>query len=137
MARVQTVLGAKERMLYKSKDERFIIHGAIRINDVEYMVYDDPDAITAGNKQNPVVTYLYVDDVAAARSKALEHGFKPTVCYFNRGLEVEDMFWGDTCASVVDPSGHIWTFAKKHSKDAKGEEMMANEKQWSSMYDLK
>jgi PhnB protein len=133
---VQTVLGAKERMLYKSEDKRFVIHGSIMIHGVEYMVFDDPDAINAEEKQNPVMTYIYVDDVPAARAKALENGFKPKVCYFNRGLDVEDQFWGDTCASLVDPYGHVWTVAKKHGKDSKSEEMKAAEKQWTGMYDL-
>ena len=133
---VQTVLGAKEVMLYKSKDERFIIHGSIILHGVEYMVYDDADAIKAGNKKNPVVTYLCVDDVAAMRAKAIENGFKPTTGYFNRSLEIEDQFWGDSCASVEDPYGHMWTFAKKHGEDGTSEEMVAGEKRWTSMYDL-
>lgn len=130
------MLGAKERMMFKSKDERFVIHGSVTVHGVEYMVFDDPDAITAGNKKNPVVTYLKVDDVAGMRAKAIENGFKPTTCYFNRGLDVEDQFWGDSCASLADPYGHIWTFAKKHGEDGKSEEMVAGEKVWSSMYEL-
>ena len=133
---VQTVLGAKEVMLIKSKDERFIVYGSIILHDVQYMVYDDPDAIKAGNKKNPVVTYLCVDDVAAMRAKAIENGFKPTTGYFNRSLEIEDQFWGDSCASVEDPYGHMWTFAKKHGEDGTSEEMVAGEKRWTSMYDL-
>lgn len=122
--------------MFKSKDKRFIIHGSIVVHDVEYIVYDDADAITAGNKVNPVVTYLSVDDVAAARAKALENGFKPAVCYFNRGTGIEDQFWGDSCCSMKDPYGHIWTFAKSHGKDEKSDAMVAGEKLWSSMYDL-
>lgn len=120
-------------MLFKSQDGRFVIHGSIVIAGVEYMVFDDPDAIQAGNKRNPVMTYLYVDNVAAARGKAMENGFKPKICYFNRGLDCEDQFWGDTCASVVDPYGHIWTFAHK---DGKSEKMLETERNWNKMYDL-
>ena len=121
--------------MYKSKDERFIIHGSIILHGVEYMVFDDADAINAGNKKNPVVTYLSVEDVAAMRAKAIENGFKPTTCYFNRSLDVEDQFWGDSCASVEDPYGHVWTFARKHGKDGKSADMVEGEKRWNSMYD--
>ena len=136
MVTVQTVLGAQEKMLFKSEDKRFVIHGSIVISGVEYMVFDDPDAITAGNRRSPVITYVYVDDVAAVRAKALKSGFKPKVCYFNRGTDCEDQFWGDTCASVEDPYGHIWTFAHKHGKSEKSEEMLESEKNWNAMYNL-
>ncbi len=56
-------------------------------------------------------TYVYCDDVDALTQQAAAAGakikFGPT-----------DTFWGDRCCNLVDPNGHIWTFATHNGKFA-------------------
>ena len=131
---MQDVFDAKIKHLYKSDDERFVIHGSIVIEDVEVMVYDDSDLLKSGKKM-PVVTYIYVTDVVALRAKAIEKGFKPVKSYFQNSIEAENMFWGDFCASVEDPYGHVWTFSQKHDEGVDKEELKKNEEAWKRQYD--
>jgi uncharacterized glyoxalase superfamily protein PhnB len=48
--------------------------------------------------------YLYVDAVDDAFERALDAGARPI-----RSPRTE--FWGDRCALVADPDGHLWTLA--------------------------
>jgi PhnB protein len=54
----------------------------------------------------PVSQYMYVEDVDAVLSTALESGASLIAA-------AADTFWGERCASVVDPFGHIWTLATR------------------------
>jgi hypothetical protein len=44
------------------------------------------------------------------------------------------MFWGDRCASVTDPWGHLWTLGMKHEQPHDTPEMQANTKEWYAGY---
>jgi PhnB protein len=48
--------------------------------------------------------YVYCDDVDALFKRATAAGAKVE-------RPVQDQFWGDRMGSLVDPEGHIWTFA--------------------------
>lgn len=54
----------------------------------------------------PVGHHMYVEDVDAVLSKALENGA-------NLVSEASDTYWGERCATVADPFGHIWTLATR------------------------
>ncbi len=61
----------------------------------------------ANSKTQPgAAFYTYCEDVDALVAQAKDAG--ATVVQ-----EPEDMFWGDRIANVLDPDGHVWTFATK------------------------
>lgn len=66
---------------------------------------------------SPVILYVYVEDVDATVERAVAAG--ATVL-----LPVQDQFWGDRTARILDPSGHVWTVATRI------EETSAEEREW-------
>ena len=58
---------------------------------------------------------VYVPDVDAAFAKAVAAGAKAL-------KPVQDQFYGDRSGTVLDPFGHVWTFAT-HIEDVSVEEM--------------
>ena len=59
-----------------------------------------PGAVT------PVGHHMYVEDTDAALATALENGATLIA-------EANDTYWGERCATVADPFGHIWTLATR------------------------
>jgi uncharacterized glyoxalase superfamily protein PhnB len=59
--------------------------------------------VTSGTP--PAVSlYVYCDDVDALYQRAVAAGARVEI-------PPQDMFWGDRMCKLVDPDGHIWTFA--------------------------
>lgn len=54
----------------------------------------------------PVGHHMYVEDVDATLSAALDHGASLI-------SPVDETYWGERCATVIDPFGHIWTLATR------------------------
>jgi PhnB protein len=71
-------------------------------------------AKTLGN--SPATLYLLTENVDKTVGKALKLGAS------SKG-PVMDMFWGDRCATIVDPDGHIWMVAT-HKAEPTPKEMM-------------
>ncbi|WP_120634160.1 VOC family protein [Ruegeria sp. EL01] len=61
---------------------------------------------TVSGAITPVGQYMYVEDVDAVLSTALKNGA-------NLIAEANDTYWGERCATVADPFGHIWTLATR------------------------
>jgi PhnB protein len=55
---------------------------------------------------SPVVMYIYVDDVDHTVERAIAGGAQVLI-------PAKDQFWGDRTASIMDPSGHVWTIATR------------------------
>ena len=55
---------------------------------------------------SPVVIFVYVQDVDKAVERAIANGGRVLV-------PLEDQFWGDRIAWIMDPSGHVWTVATR------------------------
>lgn len=55
---------------------------------------------------SPVVIYVYVEDVDATVERAVAHGARVLV-------PLQDQFWGDRIAWLLDPAGHVWTVASR------------------------
>jgi PhnB protein len=68
----------------------------------------------APDGSSPVVMYVYVEDVDQTVERALAGGARVLV-------PLQDQFWGDRTASVVDPSGHVWTIASRIEETAEEE----------------
>jgi uncharacterized glyoxalase superfamily protein PhnB len=68
-------------------------------------------------KGSPVTLHLYVEDVDAFVSRAVEAGAKLT-------MPVSEMFWGDRYGQLEDPFGHHWSVAT-HVRDLSPAELQA------------
>lgn len=55
---------------------------------------------------SPVIIFLYVEDVDKTVERAISNGAVVI-------LQPQNQFWGDRIASIMDPSGHVWTIATR------------------------
>jgi PhnB protein len=55
---------------------------------------------------SPVVIYVYVPDVDETVERAIANGAQVLV-------PLQNQFWGDRIAWIMDPSGHVWTVASR------------------------
>ena len=95
--------GAEEKFRMPLPDGR-IAHAELRIADSTVMV---SDAIEF--PPQPGSLYVYVPDVDSAYKRGIAAGGKSQ-------RPPEDKFYGDRSASVIDPSGNIWSIAT-HKED--------------------
>jgi PhnB protein len=81
-----------------------------------------PSRAPTPDGSSPVVIYVYVVDVDATVARAIAGGAQVLV-------PVQNQFWGDRTAWIMDPSGHVWTVA------ARVEETTAQErdKRWTDI----
>jgi len=87
------------------------IHIAMRINGAFVVIQSEFQDVTASRAPNadgssPVVLFAYVADVDQAVERAVAMGAKIL-------LPIQDQFWGDRTARIIDPSGHVWTVASR------------------------
>jgi PhnB protein len=73
---------------------------------------------------SPVVVFVYVDDVDHVFENAVAAGAKVLT-------PLQDQFWGDRTASIMDPSGHVWTIASRIEETSEDE----RKGRWSKMLD--
>ncbi len=96
-----------------------IVHAMIRIGDSMVMLADEfPEMESFSPKSlkgSPVTIHLYVENVDAFVSRAVEAGAKIV-------MPVADMFWGDRYGQLEDPFGHKWSVAT-HIRDVTPEEL--------------
>ncbi len=94
-------------------------HAELQFGDSVVMLADEfPNLGVLGPKSvggTPVTLLLYVDDVDATFTRAVEAG-ATTV------QEPEDQFYGDRSAQFEDPWGHRWNIAS-HVEDVDPDEM--------------
>lgn len=111
--------GATElgRQLMPGSDR--VLHASLRIGDTVLMLMDDfpewGDLGPTALKGSPVTLHLYVEDVDAVVTRAVEAGAKVT-------MPLEETFWGDRYAKLEDPFGHHWSVAT-HVRDVSAAEM--------------
>ena len=94
-------------------------HAEIKIGDSHVMLADEHPEMGARGPQtiggSPVSLVLYVEDVDATVSRAVEAGAKLT-------RPVANQFYGDRTGGVEDPFGHAW-YVATHVEDVSEEEM--------------
>jgi PhnB protein len=114
----QQAFGAEERVRMPGPDGR-IMHAEIRIGDSMVMLADEFPQMGVRSPQTiggtPVGLCLYVENVDALYERALSAGAK-----VDRPLQ--NQFYGDRSATLIDPFGHKWTIAS-HVEDVSPEEM--------------
>lgn len=112
------VFGAKERMRMAGSDGK-IFHAEVEIGCGMVMLADTfPEMGGQSPKDlggSPVTVMVYVEDVDAVFTRALDNGATET-------RKVEDQFYGDRSGSFTDPWGHIW-YVATHIEDVSQEEM--------------
>ena len=113
----KTAFGAKEIMRYDMGGT--IGHAEVRIGDSVVMLSDEFPEMGAVSPKTlggtPFGLCIYLPDVDAAVAKAVSAG-----CTIERPLQ--NQFYGDRSATLLDPFGHKWTLAT-HVEDMSPEEM--------------
>jgi len=114
------VFGATERMRFPGPDGT-IAHAEIQIGD-SVVIVEDPSPFTGtqapppgGLEGSPLFQFIYVEDVDAVVSQAVELG-----ATLKRAPE--DQFYGDRDGFIIDPFGHGWTIAT-HVEDVEPDEL--------------
>jgi PhnB protein len=96
-----------------------VMHAEIKIGDSIIMLADEfPDMGFQGPRAlggSPVGICLYFPDVDARHALALKNG-----AVEKRPLQ--NQFYGDRSATIIDPFGHVWTIAT-HIEDVAPEEV--------------
>src|SRR5688572_21651118 len=96
-----------------------IMHAEIKIGDSPIMFADECPEMKALGPQtiggSPIFIILYVEDVDSLFAQATAAGAK-----VERPLE--NQFYGDRSATLMDPFGHRWTIST-HIEDVSPEEM--------------
>ena len=110
--------GATETFRMERPDGR-VGHAEIKIGDSHVMLADEHPEMGARGPQSiggsPISLVLYVEDVDATVSRAVEAGAKLT-------RPVANQFYGDRTGGVEDPFGHAW-YVATHVEDVAPEEM--------------
>lgn len=114
----KNALGAEERMRMDGPDGR-LGHCELLIGGSVIMLADEHPQMGAkapgSYGGSPVSVMIYVPDVDSVVEKAVKEGAKVT-------HPLEDKFYGDRTAGLLDPFGHSWYIAT-HIKDVSPEEM--------------
>lgn len=79
-----------------------IMHAQVKIGNSLVMIAEESEM----QKATPSSLYLYVPNVDAVYQKAIKAGGTMT-------MEPIDMFYGDRCGCVKDPSGNSWLIATR------------------------
>ena len=71
---------------------------------------------------SPVVIFVYVEDVDQTVARAIAGGAQVLI-------PIQNQFWGDRTAWIMDPSGHVWTIATRIEETSEQE----REDRWSDI----
>lgn len=103
-----------------------VAHAMLTIGPAMIMIEAEwptlPSRAPRPDGSSPVVIYVYVENVDETVARAIAGGAQVLV-------PVQNQFWGDRIAWLMDPSGHVWTVATRI------EETTAQEREgrWSSI----
>ena len=65
-----------------------------------------PSRAPKADGSSPVVIFVYVPDVDHTVERAIATGAQVLI-------PLQNQFWGDRIAWIMDPSGHVWTLATR------------------------
>jgi uncharacterized glyoxalase superfamily protein PhnB len=106
----KTAFGAKELSRASMPESNIILHAEIQIGDSRIMLNDEFPEMNCKSPQSvggaSTALYIYVKDVEKIFAQATDAGAKVT-------MPLMDAFWGDRTGQLVDPYGHIWSFATR------------------------
>lgn len=87
-----------------------LAHALLKIGPAMVMIESEwptlPGRAPAREGTSPVVIFVYVEDVDQTVERAVANGAQILV-------PLQDQFWGDRIAWMMDPAGHVWTVASR------------------------
>jgi PhnB protein len=87
-----------------------VAHALLRIGPAMIMIEAEWPTLTSRAPEpdgsSPVVIYVYVPDVDQTVERAVANGARILV-------PLQNQFWGDRIAWIMDPAGHVWTVASR------------------------
>ena len=103
------VLGAVELNRRPGPDGT-VAHALMTIGPAMIMIEGEwptlPSRAPKADGSSPVVIFVYVPDVDRTVERAIAAGAQVLV-------PLQNQFWGDRIAWIMDPSGHVWTLATR------------------------
>ena len=85
-------------------------HALIKIGPAMIMIEAEWPTLTSRapklDGSSPVVIFVYVEDVDRTVERATINGAQVLV-------PLQNQFWGDRIAWIMDPAGHVWTVASR------------------------
>jgi len=104
-----STFGAIERLRRLGPDGN-VAHAMMTIGPAMIMIEGEWPTLTSRapnpDGSSPVVIYVYVEDVDKTVERAIANGAQVLV-------PLQNQFWGDRIAWIMDPSGHVWTVATR------------------------
>ena len=101
--------GAVERVRRPGPDGT-VAHALMTIGPAMIMIEGEwptlPSRAPCADGSSPVVIFVCVHDVDKTVERAIAAGAQVLV-------PLQDQFWGDRIAWIMDPSGHVWTVATR------------------------
>jgi PhnB protein len=87
-----------------------LAHALLKIGPEMIMIEAEwptlPSRAPSMDASSPVVIFVYVPDVDSVVGRATDNGARVLV-------PLENQFWGDRIAWLLDPAGHVWTVATR------------------------
>jgi len=118
--------GAKELNRAYMPGGNIILHAEIQIGDSRIMLNDEFPEMNCKSPQSvggaSTALYVYVRDVEKVFTQAADAGAKVT-------MPLMDAFWGDRTGQLVDPYGHVWSFATR-KRNLSQKEMQKAQQEW-------
>nr|MDQ4050686.1 VOC family protein [Thermoproteota archaeon] len=122
----KTAFGAKELNRAYMPESNIILHAEIQIGDSRIMLNDEFPEMNCKSPQSvggaSSALYIYVKDVEKIFAQATDAGAKVT-------MPLMDAFWGDRTGQLVDPYGHIWSFATR-KRNLSQREVQKAQQEW-------
>jgi PhnB protein len=118
--------GAKELHRAYVPGGNTIIHAEIQIGDSRIMLNDEFPELNCKSPQSvggtSTALYVYVKDVEKIFVQAAASGATVT-------MPIMDAFWGDRTGQLIDPYGHIWSFATR-KRNLSPKQMQKAQEEW-------
>jgi PhnB protein len=118
--------GAKELNRAYMPGGNIILHAEVQIGDSRIMLNDEFPEMNCKSPQSvggaSTALYVYVKDVDKIFTQAIDAGAKVTMPLMNT-------FWGDRTGQLVDPYGHVWSFATR-KRNLSQKEVQKAQQEW-------
>ncbi len=120
--------GAKELGRAYMPGSNIILHAEMQIGDSRIMLNDEFPEMNCKSPQSvggaSTALYVYVKDVEKIFTQASAAGATIT-------MPVMDAFWGDRTGQLIDPYGHVWSFATR-KRNLSPKELQKAQEEWLS-----
>jgi uncharacterized glyoxalase superfamily protein PhnB len=126
----EKAFGAAELYRNLAPDGKSVMHVELMLGDSRLLLHDEfPEhgqLSPLGGQATGVVLHLYVDNVDEIYQRTVDAG--ATVI-----MPLQDCFWGDRYAIVVDPFGHRWSMATR-IEDLSPRDLQKRASDWSAQH---